>query len=137
MYIKDGVKFTLALLVATLTMLAIRAYAFTIFTVPDDGLRPLFDKGDRLIVNRLSREHFMPGDVVVYGENDKLAGEIVALPGDTVVIGTTRYLVPTQCCRRCRCKDCQTYIIKVGTQRQTIRQHDIVGRAHKLFHLPW
>lgn len=118
-------------------MLAIRAYAFTIFTVPDDGLRPLFDKGDRLIVNRLSREHFVPGDVVVYGENDKLAGEIVALPGDTVVIGTTHYLVPTQCCRRCRCKDCQTYIIKVGTQRQTIRQHDIVGRAHKLFHLPW
>jgi signal peptidase I len=51
--LKDGVKFILALLFAILVMLAVRAWAFTIFSVPDSSYAPEFRKGDRWIVNRL------------------------------------------------------------------------------------
>jgi signal peptidase I len=51
--LKNGVKFFLALLFAILVMLAVRAWAFTIFFVPDSSYTPELREGDRWIVNRL------------------------------------------------------------------------------------
>ena len=47
-------KFLGALFIALLAMLAFRAIAFTIYTVPGEGLEPAFLRGDRVMVNRWS-----------------------------------------------------------------------------------
>ncbi len=48
------IRLFLALLAAGLLMLAIRAFAFTIYRVEGEGLEPEFVNGDRILVNRWS-----------------------------------------------------------------------------------
>ena len=47
-------KFLGALIVALILMLAFRALAFTIYTMPCEGFEPTFLQGDRVMVNRWS-----------------------------------------------------------------------------------
>lgn len=133
---RNALKFILALIVALALMLAVRAFVFTVYTVPAD-LSKDFRKGDRVMVNRLLRTHFDRGDVVIFGDSISLLGRIKAVPGDTLSIGRDRYLIPYRCCDRCPCPDCHFYLVKTDTAELLVHHFQIRGKAFRLFHLPW
>ncbi len=60
-------------------------------------------------------------------------GRIEKLPGDTVLIDTVKYVIPTVCCKRCGCKDCRFYLLKTPTGQQVVHKHQMIGKAYKLF----
>ena len=76
---KQALKFLVALCVAIVILFAVRAYAFTIYTVPAD-LASVLRKGDRVLVNRMARDSFSRGDLVVFQRQGAHVGRIVNLP---------------------------------------------------------
>ena len=60
-------------------------------------------------------------------------GRIEKLPGDTIRIDTASYIIPTVCCKRCGCKDCRFYLLKMPTGQQVVHKHQMIGKAYKLF----
>ena len=60
-------------------------------------------------------------------------GRIEKLPGDTILIDTVQYIIPTVCCKRCGCKDCRFYLLKTPTGQQVVHKHQMIGKAYKLF----
>ena len=60
-------------------------------------------------------------------------GRIEKLPGDTILIDTVNYIIPTVCCKRCGCKDCRFYLLKTPTGQQVVHKHQMIGKAYKLF----
>ena len=60
-------------------------------------------------------------------------GRIEKLPGDTILIDTVKYIIPTVCCKRCGCKDCRFYRLKTPTGQQVVHKHQMIGKAYKLF----
>ena len=127
---KIAVKFLIALGLSLLLVWAVRTFAFTVFTVPAGGLPPQLKAGTRVIVNRIDCDFFNRGDVVVFtdsvfasvkNQGQKQAGtqsqaqpqarkfvseayfigRIEKLPGDTILIDTVKYIIPTVCCKRC------------------------------------
>ena len=60
-------------------------------------------------------------------------GRIEKLPGDTILIDTVKYVIPTVCCKRCGCKDCRFYLLKTPTGQQVVHKHQMIGKAYKLF----
>ena len=133
---KQALKFLVALCVAIVILFAVRAYAFTIYTVPAD-LASVLRKGDRVLVNRMARDSFSRGDLVVFQRQGAHVGRIVNLPGDTVVLQGATYVVPSVCCTRCGCEDFSFYIVSLGAENIVIHTHELMGRASKLFYLPW
>ena len=94
----DVLKFIIALAACIALMLVIRTYGFALYTIPDDSLKPMLAKGQRVLVNKLSRSQLKQGDAVVFGTGgEKMAGRIVAVPGDTVDVDGEQYLIPTRC----------------------------------------
>lgn len=114
---KAGLKFTLALALAALAVMACRSLAITIYTVDGNGLEPELHRGDRVLVNRWSyglrtgtpgslfrygrilRRPIQKGDIVAFNHPDPDTGGVLvcrcaALPGDTVSAGGERYVVP-------------------------------------------
>lgn len=133
---RNALKFVLALIVAVALMLAVRAFVFTVYTVPSD-LTEQFRKGDRVAVNLLQRAPFRRGDVIVFGDSIRMIGRIRAVPGDTLSYGRNRYVIPRRCCTRCPCPDCHLYLVNTGTSELLVHKRQIRGRAFRLFHLPW
>lgn len=102
-----------------------------------------------MIVNRMDCDIFERGDVVVFADSvvckpskasrfkstDEafFIGEVEKLPGDTILLDTTRYVIPTICCKRCGCKDCRYYLVKTSRGSQVVHKHQMVGKAYKLF----
>lgn len=80
-------KFLLMLAIAALVMLAIRTYAFTIYTVSDAGLSPVLDINNRVLVNKLSKKDFAKGSLMVFHTDADYIGKVSSLPGDTIEIG--------------------------------------------------
>ena len=159
---KIAVKFLIALGLSLLLVWAVRTFAFTVFTVPAGGLPPQLKAGTRVIVNRIDCDFFNRGDVVVFtdsvfasvkNQGQKQAGtqsqaqpqarkfvseayfigRIEKLPGDTILIDTVEYIIPTVCCKRCGCKDCRFYLLKTPTGQQVVHKHQMIGKAYKLF----
>ena len=159
---KIAVKFLIALGLSLLLVWAVRTFAFTVFTVPAGGLPPQLQAGNRVIVNRIDCDFFNRGDVVVFtdsvfasvkNQGQKQAGtqsqaqpqarkfvseayfigRIEKLPGDTILIDTVKYIIPTVCCKRCGCKDCRFYLLKTPTGQQVVHKHQMIGKAYKLF----
>ena len=157
---KIAVKFLIALGLSLLLVWAVRTFAFTVFTVPAGGLPPQLKAGNRVIVNRIDCDFFNRGDVVVFtdsvfapaknqakvkGQRQALPqvrkfvseayfiGRIEKLPGDTILIDTVEYIIPTVCCKRCGCKDCRFYLLKTPTGQQVVHKHQMIGKAYKLF----
>nr|MBP7472738.1 signal peptidase I [Prevotella sp.] len=129
----NGVKFVLALIASALLMLAIRAFLFTVYSVPSDGLT--FKKGDRVIVNKVALSSISRGDDIVFTDSTAdYIGTIMAVPGDTIILKGQRYLIPQRCCKRCGCPDCKYYLINTGKAQQLVHKHLFVGKAYKLFH---
>ena len=69
MSIRHAARFLLALLLATFVMLAVRAFAFTIYTVPDKGWEPDLHQGDRVIVNKLDRVPIKKSDLIAFTDS--------------------------------------------------------------------
>ena len=113
-----------------------------------------------MIVNRIDCDFFNRGDVVVFtdsvfapaksqakvkGQRQALPqvrkfvseayfiGRIEKLPGDTILIDTVKYIIPTVCCKRCGCKDCRFYLLKTPAGQQVVHKHQMIGKAYKLF----
>ncbi len=157
---KIAVKFLIALGLSLLLVWAVRTYAFTVFTVPAGGLPPHLEEGNRVIVNRIDCDFFNRGEVVVYADSVALPlrnqgfnqsssqgfsyrrkrviveyfiGQIEKLPGDTLRIGKASYIIPTECCKRCGCRDCRFYLLKTPAGEQLVHKHQMIGKAYKLF----
>lgn len=146
---KIAVKFLISLVLALLLAWVIRTYVFTVFSVPVGGLPPQLKEGNRVIVNRMDCDKFNRGDVVVFADSVQckpvkasdskftdeafFIGKVEKLPGDTIQLDTTRYVIPTICCKRCGCKDCRYYIVRTSQGTQLVHKHQIVGKAYKLF----
>ncbi len=60
-------------------------------------------------------------------------GRIEKQPGDTILIDTVKYIIPTVCCKRCGCKDCRFYLLKTPAGQQVVHKHQMIGKAYKLF----
>ena len=98
------VKFIGAIVVALLVMLAFRALVMTVCTVDGKGLEPVFQAGDRVVVNRWSyglrtgeegslfdygricRQNVEKGDFIAFEDSlgDVLICRCAAVPGDTI-----------------------------------------------------
>ena len=133
---KQALKFLVVLCVAIVILFAVRARVFTLYTVPAD-LRSVLRKGDRVLVNRMACDGFSRGDLVVFQRQGVHVGRIIYLPGDTIVLRGAAYVVPSVCCWRCPCADCHFYIVDIGNKNTVVHTHEMMGRASKLFHLPW
>ena len=149
---KIAVKFLIALGLSLLLVWAVRTFAFTVFTVPAGGLPPQLKAGNRVVVNRIDCDFFNRGEVVVFTDSvfapvenqgqsqvrkfvskAYFIGRIEKLPGDTILVDTVKYVIPTVCCRRCGCKDCRFYLLKTPTGQQLVHKHQMIGKAYKLF----
>lgn len=149
---KIAVKFLIALGLSLLLVWAVRTFAFTVFTVPAGGLPPQLKAGNRVVVNRIDCDFFNRGEVVVFTDSvfapvenqgqsqvrkfvskAYFIGRIEKLPGDTILVDTVKYVIPTVCCRRCGCKDCRFYLLKTPTGQQVVHKHQMIGKAYKLF----
>lgn len=87
---------------AIVVALVIKTFVMQAFFIPSESMQPLLEKGDRVLVNKLSyRLHDINrGDVVVFERPEESNAEIkdlikrvVALPGETVVIKDNRVYV--------------------------------------------
>ncbi len=133
---KQALKFLVVLCVAIVILFAVRARVFTLYTVPAD-LSSVLRKGDRVLVNRMACDGFSRGDLVVFQRQGVHVGRIIHLPGDTIVLRGAAYVVPSVCCWRCPCADCHFYIVDIGNKNTVVHTHEMMGRATKLFYLPW
>ena len=114
-------------------MLLIRAFVATIFTVPDNSLQPFLNRGDRVLVNRLSRHTLEKGDLVVFGDTCNYIGCIEAVPGDTILWAGEQFLIPKQCHPKCTCGECNIFLINMGRDHSLVARGDVIGKAHRLF----
>ncbi|MCR5130060.1 MAG: signal peptidase I [Prevotella sp.] len=128
----NALKFIVATLIAILLMMVIRTYAFTLYTVPDDGLQPRFHKGQRVLVNKLSSATFNVGDYVVFNQEEQSGaclGEILSIPGDTIQIKGESYQIPTHCNAKHDCKACKIYLVEANGDKMLVARGDFVGKA--------
>lgn len=136
MDMRQMVRALIAFGIALIIVFAMRAYMFTIYTVPSD-ISGMLRRGDRVMVNRLSHADLRVGDWVVFNKGESFIGRVEALPGDTMRVGGRLYAIPMKCCDRCLCPDCKLYLLNLGPSRTLVYKHQMVGKAHRLFHLPF
>lgn len=128
----DVLKFIIALAACIALMLVIRTYGFALYTIPDDSLKPMLAKGQRVLVNKLSRSQLKQGDAVVFGTGDeKMAGRIVAVSGDTVDVDGEQYLIPTRCQIDYDCDYCRLYLIATGRRQVLVPAGTVVGTVFR------
>ena len=102
---KGAVKFIGAIAVALVVMLAFRSLVMTVCNVDGKGLEPVFQEGDRVVVNRWSyglrtgekgslfdygricRQEVKKGDFVAFEDSlgKVLICRCIGLPGDTIM----------------------------------------------------
>lgn len=117
---RNTLKFIMALALAFILMLAFRALVFTIYYVGDNGMAPVFRKGDCVMVNRWSyglrtggggifpygricKQQVDKGDIIAVEDSlgQILFVECLAQPGDTVRTHGRSFIVPgRQSCAR-------------------------------------
>ncbi len=135
---KNVLWFLVVLAVAAVMMLAVRTYAFTIYTVNNSALSPAIEKNSRVLVNKLSKKHFVKGDLMVFHSDADYIGKVVSLPGDTIVIGNDRYILPNTCgCKQCKCVEHNCYVVDMGKRQSVVCYSEIVGKAYKVFPFPF
>ena len=102
---RSSLKFLIALAIAFVVMLAFRTLVMTVCTVDGEGLEPVFQAGDRVVVNRWSyglrtgekgslfdygricRQEIKKGDFIAFEDSlgKMLICRCAALPGDTIL----------------------------------------------------
>ena len=93
-------------------------------------------KGNRVIVNRIDCDVFKRGEMVVFAdslEREYFIGQITGIPGDTIRIQGSHYVIPFVCCKRCGCKDCRYYLVRTSQGKLVVHKHQMLGKAYKLF----
>ncbi len=130
---RNAMKFILATATAVLVMLVVRAYAFTVYRVSDNNLCPALKKNDRVVVNRLPCGRFSRGDMVAFGRNRPRIGIVEDVPGDTVAIDGSLYILPERCgCQKCGCSRRAVFMVSQGRERALLHRDDIIGKAFKI-----
>lgn len=130
-YLRQGVLLVLTCAVLLAVMFLVRTYAFTIFSDSSTG--------ERVIVNRLDHETFRIGERVVFQQdNTPFIGEVTALPGDTVELNGSRYLVPQRCvCNGTDCDYCRYYLVKTSKGAALVNHHRMMGKAYRLLKIDY
>lgn len=138
---RQFLKFAVALVAAVAIVMAIRVFAFSVYTAPVSIGKEL-KAGKRVVVNKLnSHKDFTRGDLLVFtvsGEAPAFSligppqelGMVVAVPGDTITVKGQRYRIPYKCCDRCQCRDCRLYLVDTGNARRLVYKHQIIGQAY-------
>ena len=128
---KNALKFFLALAAMLLIMLAVRAWAFTIYQVTNSDLQPEVRKGDRMMVNRLGSA-YQKGNIIVFGKDSSWIGRVEAGPGDTINLEEQNYRLPTECVYCGSTEQCY-YLVDMGKMKTLVRHGDIVGTAFRIW----
>lgn len=142
LWLKQTLKFVLALAIALVIVLAVRTFAFSMCRLPCD-FSSFYRRGDRVMVNRLSRGDLQRGDLVAFCTDSSAVprafhptgltmGLVEAVPGDTIALGRRRFRIPLKCCSKCRCVDCKLYLVYTGRGRVLVHKHQLVGKAFRL-----
>ncbi len=154
---RSSIKLITAVCAAAAVMLLFRCVAFTVYTVPQTGIKPWLTGGDRVLVNRWSYglrtggERFFPyirwcrrtagkGELVAFNYPlDTLhavtsrpvhAAFCAAAPGDTVMIGRKPIVTP----RKCRMVEVTPWNIKLLCNTYRIHEHRAADiRGGKLY----
>ena len=146
---RKTLRFLLAFLIAFAMMMVVRAIGVTLYTISDTGLEPVFQAGDRVMVNRwsyglrvggkdsffgygrIARQSVEKGDLVAF-ENPQNNDEIFiyrckGLPGDTIVHEGKTLVVPSLK----DCADADYYWLETLDTHQLgfIAEEYLVGRA--------
>lgn len=143
---RNPIKFIAAMAVAAAVTILFRNVAFTIYTVPETGIKPWLVEGDRVLVNRWSYglrtggEKFFPysrwcrkpvgkGELVAFNYPldtiNPLASRAVhaafcaAGPGDTVIVDRHPIVTPS----RCRSVEVTPWNIKLLCNTFRIHEH--------------
>lgn len=146
---KKTLRFLLAFLIAFAMMMVVRMIGVTIYTISDTGLEPVFQAGDRVMVNRwsyglrvggkdcffgygrIARQSVEKGDLVAF-ENPQNNDQILiyrckGLPGDTIVHEGNTFVVPSLK----DCADADYYWLETLDSHQLgfIAEEYLIGRA--------
>ena len=146
---KKTLRFLLAFLIAFAIMMVVRMIGVTIYTISDTGLEPVFQAGDRVMVNRwsyglrvggkdcffgygrIARQSVEKGDLVAF-ENPQNNDQILiyrckGLPGDTIVHEGNTFVVPSLR----DCADADYYWLETLDSHQLgfIAEEYLIGRA--------
>ena len=146
---RKTLRFLLAFLIAFAMMMVVRAIGVTLYSISDTGLEPVFQAGDRVMVNRwsyglrvggkdsffgygrIARQSVEKGDLVAF-ENPQNNDEIFiyrckGLPGDTIVHEGKTLVVPSLK----DCADADYYWLETLDTHQLgfIAEEYLVGRA--------
>ena len=130
---RQGLLFIVNCLCLLALMLVIRAFVATIYTVPDNSMKPFLAQGDRVLVNRLSRHTLGKGDLVVFSDTCNYIGRIEAIPGDTIFWAGEQFLIPNRCHAKCKCDECHIFLVNMGRGQSLVSRGDIIGKAHLMF----
>lgn len=117
-------------------MLAIRAFVFAVYVVPDETLRPALRKGDRVVVNKIDRAAPKRGEVIVFDDaGTEYIGLVENMPGDTVALGKSgRYVIPNwHRCPKCGSDHCRNYLVRVSGKLMLVHETKITGKAKRTF----
>lgn len=150
---RNAIKFILAIVVAAAVMMLFRSMAFTIYTVPETGIKPWLVEGDRVLVNRWSyglrmgsyntfaysrwfRKPVGKGELVAFNypldtlrpvaSRNVHAAFCMAGPGDTVIINR-RPIIPPKKCRMVEVKPWNIKLLCNTYRIQEKRRADIRG----------
>ena len=146
---KKTLRFLLAFLIAFAIMMVVRMIGVTLYTISGTGSEPVFQAGDRVMVNRwsyglrvggkdcffgygrIARQSVEKGDLVAF-ENPQNNDQILiyrckGLPGDTIVHEGNTFVVPSLK----DCADADYYWLETLDSHQLgfIAEEYLIGRA--------
>ena len=146
---KKTLRFLLAFLIAFAMMMVVRVIGVTLYTISGTGSEPVFQAGDRVMVNRwsyglrvggkdcffgygrIARQSVEKGDLVAF-ENPQNNDQILiyrckGLPGDTIVHEGNTFVVPSLR----DCADADYYWLETLDSHQLgfIAEEYLIGRA--------
>lgn len=146
---KKTLRFLLAFLIAFAIMMVVRVIGVTLYTISGTGSEPVFQAGDRVMVNRwsyglrvggkdcffgygrIARQSVEKGDLVAF-ENPQNNDQILiyrckGLPGDTIVHERNTFVVPSLR----ECADADYYWLETLDSHQLgfIAEEYLIGRA--------
>ena len=136
---RNWLKFVITLVSALALMLVIRTLAFSVHTISGNGLLPLYQDGDQLLVNRCSYGLRIEGNgLLPYSRlwrQPVKKGDIVALgvPGDTILTNKGVLVIPGLK----TCADADYYWLEAINQQNPIdsrhlgfiHERNIMGRV--------
>lgn len=92
---RSGVEWVAVIVGALVVALVVKTFLFQAFYIPSESMEPTLEKGDRVLVNKLSYDFHdvRRGDVIVFQLSDEEVGQdgirdlikrVIGLPGDTI-----------------------------------------------------